>query len=73
MTPEERQQFLSSKGIDVPEGFDGTNAPGSAPGARGVGDRTQTLEGTIASASADKMTVALAQGDSVVVSSTAAR
>jgi len=64
MTAEERTQFFKDKGIELPQGFDPANAPGGANGAGGMRRGAQLAEGTVASVSADKITVAMANGGS---------
>ena len=68
MTAEERTQFFRDKGIELPQGFDGANAPGGATGAPGgIRGGTRLLEGTVNSVAADKITLTLASGGSATV------
>jgi hypothetical protein len=61
MTAEERQQFFKDKGIQLPQGFDSANGPGGGGGFR---RGSQEASGTVASVSADKITVTLNNGGS---------
>ena len=63
MTAEEQQQFFKDKGIDLPQGFDPADAPGGANGPRGMRG-SQLATGTVATVSADKITVTLDDGGS---------
>lgn len=63
MTDEERQQFFEDKGIELPQGA----TPVGGPDGAGRMQRTTTIEGTVASASGEKLTIELADGGSATV------
>jgi hypothetical protein len=67
MTAEERQQFFQEKGIQLPQGGDGSFVTSGTAGGQGgrVGRSTSLFEGTVASVSADTVTIALSAGGSV--------
>lgn len=62
MTDEERQAFFEEKGIEMPSGGPGQGGQGGPAGDTSGG--TKLLEGVIASADAEKLTVTLAAGGS---------
>lgn len=66
MTDEERQAFFEEKGIDMPTGGPGQGAGAGAGGAGGPGGAggTKLLEGVVASADTEKITVTLSAGGS---------
>lgn len=67
MTDEERQAFFEEKGIDMPAGGPGGQGAGAgAGGAGGPGGAggTKLLEGVVASADAEKISVTLTAGGS---------